>query len=218
MVELQVLLGETGFDLETLIARDLDTPTLPTRIGRSLARFLLRRFSDQSRRQHLFLRARRRDVFRWRFPEMLFADGEYFRYARYSWMEAGINDVIQCEGWWDAPEQLASGEWVRPLRGLEGLLPGGSAHLRAEAGASRLRVRLRGAVGDATGETGIRVAVATREDVNALLAHLRRTVPGGVWTDVEVPLSRPLVAGEVVIANVAVTVGQAALVHRMALV
>jgi SAM-dependent methyltransferase len=217
MRELDVLLGETGFDIETLVARDLDTPNLPTRMGRSLARFVLRRFSDQPRRQHLLLRARRRDVFRWRFPEMLFAASEYFRCVRHSWMKVGVNDTIQCEGGWEAPEQLPTGEWVRRLRGLEMLLPGGSTHLRADDGASRLHVRLRGEIGDEAGETGIRIAVAPRNAADSLLAQVHRTVPGGVWTDVEVALSRPLAAGEVLIANIAVTIGQAVLVQRMAL-
>ena len=70
--ELYALLEETGFDIESMTrtrsrhARAAGAP--PAR--RSCARCCV--LLDTSRRAHLFLRARRRPVFRWRFPPALF--------------------------------------------------------------------------------------------------------------------------------------------------
>src|SRR5262245_6441073 len=114
--ELACLL-DTGFDIETLVARDLQRFPPVQRMARSALRLLLRPFLETSRREHLFLRARKRPVFRWQFPSMLFTEAGC-RLIRYPWVEMGVNDTIQCNGGgWDSPEQLPDGSWVRRIRG-----------------------------------------------------------------------------------------------------
>jgi SAM-dependent methyltransferase len=71
VLELQCLV-DLGFDIESLVARDLRRFRPAQRVARATLRLLLRPFLATSRREHLFLRARKRPVFRWRFPELLF--------------------------------------------------------------------------------------------------------------------------------------------------
>ena len=92
------------------IARDLGTVrACRSDSGAPPCALLLRLFSPTSRRAHLFLRARRRPVFRWRFPQVLFTEPNVYRYVRHPWVEMGVNDTIQCEVGWDPLEQLPDG-------------------------------------------------------------------------------------------------------------
>src|SRR5262249_54841196 len=119
LYELQVLLDETGFEIETAAALDLGNAGLPERLRRAVLRLLLRPFSRMSRRAHLFVRARRRPVFRWRFPQILFTEPNLFRCVRHPWIEMGVNDTIQCGHGWELAEQLPDGGWVRRVRGAD---------------------------------------------------------------------------------------------------
>src|SRR5262249_10805096 len=188
--ELHALLEETGFDIETLTARDLGTPTLSARLRRAGLRLLLRPFSPTSRRAHLFARARRRRQFRWRFPDVLFTGAEMYRSVRHPWVEMGVNDNIQCDGEWQPPEQQPDGAWIRRVRGSGSALAGGSAILRGEAGRSRVIATLRGVDGI---ETPVRIAVAGRDSWETPIGLVRWAARSGDWGNGDVPLPRSAV-------------------------
>ena len=212
--ELHALLAETGFDIESMTARDLGIVSLPERLRRAALRGLLRLFSPTSRRAHLFVRARRRPVFRWRFPLVLFTQPNAYRCARYPWVEMGVNDSIQCDLGWDPPEQLQDGTWVRRVHGVDSPVPGGSVTLRGALGGQRVVVRLR----TASDPTRVRVAVAPRDAVDEPIGLLSTVVPGDGWSDIEVPLTRATVDGERLLVNVTVEEpGRAVDVQRIAL-
>jgi len=210
--ELRLLLEETGFDVESIDVRDLPGATTAERVRRAVLRALVRPFSRLSRRAHVFLRARRRDRFRWRFPEALFSEARLYHMVRHPWVEMGVNDAIQCgEGWEPAGDEAGA----RRVRGVDRPLPGGSASVRGRAGAARVRVRLRGEPGAGAGDASVRIAVS--DATHAVLGLDTRTVPRDRWTDVDVPLARAAVADEVLVVNVAVGIGDVAAVQRIAL-
>jgi SAM-dependent methyltransferase len=215
--ELYTVLDETGFDIETMLARDLVTPALPERLRRAVVRLLLRPFSNTSRRAHLFVRARRRPVFRWRFPPALFTQPNVFRCVRYPWVEIGVNDEIQCDAGWEPAEQLPDGIWVRRVRGVDSPLPGGSATLRGVDGGSRVVVQLRGEGRADDSGTRVRVAVCPRQAYDAPIGLVWRMAPADRWSDIEVPLTRPVVDGEQLLVNINVDQGGAVAVRRIAL-
>ena len=212
--ELHVLLAETGFDIESMTARDLDTVSTPERLRRAALGAFLRLFSPTSRRGHLFVRARRRPVFRWRFPPILFTQPNVYRCARHPWVEMGVNDSIQCDLGWDPPEQIQDGTWVRRVHGVYSPLTGGSVTLRGVAGATRVVVRLR-TVRD---PTRVQISVAPRDALDASIGLVSMVVPGDCWSDVEVPLTRTTVDGDRLLVNVTVQdLDRAVDVQRIAL-
>jgi SAM-dependent methyltransferase len=220
--ELYTLLDETGFDVESMTARDLGTPALSERLRRAALRAVLRLFSPTSRRAHLFARARRRPVFRWRFPQVLFTEPSVYRCARHPWVEMGVNDTIQCEVGWEPLEELPDGGWVRRVRGVDAPLPGGSAILRGEARRTRVTIALRAVDGSAGEQTRVRVAVARRDAVSGAMDEpiglVAAMVPSDRWTDLEIPLTRPAADGEHLLVNVTVAdIGRAVAVRRIAL-
>jgi SAM-dependent methyltransferase len=214
--ELQYLL-DTGFDIEAFIARDLRRFPLGERLLRSALRVALRPFATTSRKEHLFLRARRRPVFRWRFSELLFTDAMPYRVARHPWVEMGVNDAIQCEGAWGPAEELSDGSWLRRVHGRCSALPGGSAILRGVAGRSRVRVDLRAEVPAADGETRMRIGVVSRAVPLELIGAMFRSDPPDGWVTVDIPLVRTVSDGEHLVVNVAVGPDQAVAVRRIAL-
>lgn len=115
--ELRDLLEGTGFVIETLTVRDIMPIRRVHQWHRAVWRQLLRLYSPHSRNEHIFLRARRRDPFRWRFPATLFDNIESYALVRYPWMEMGINDTIQCvDGWHplqDRAEARGAIRWTR---------------------------------------------------------------------------------------------------------
>lgn len=205
--ELYALLEETGFDIESMTARDLGTVAMPERLRRAALRALLRLFSPTSRRAHLFLRARRRPVFRWRFPQVLFTEPNVYRCVRYPWVEMGVNDTIQCEVGWEALEQLPDGTWARCVLGVDSPLPGGSAMLRGAAGMTRVVITLRSTGSVTSDGTRVHIGVARRDAVSGVMDEpigLAAAVAADRWSDVEIPLSRPAVDGEHLLVNVTV--------------
>jgi SAM-dependent methyltransferase len=220
--ELHALLDETGFEVESMTARDLGTIGAPERVRRAVLRMILRTFSPTSRRAHLFARARRRAVFRWQFPQVLFTEPNVYRCARHPWIEIGVNDSIQCDLGWEPLEQLQDGTWVRRVRAADVPLPGGSATLRGIAGGSRVVVQMRGADGASGSPPRVRVAVAHRDPrtraIGEPIGLVGAAVPCDRWSDVEVPLSRPSTADEHLLVNVTVDEpGRAVVVCRIAL-
>jgi SAM-dependent methyltransferase len=215
--EVHALLDATGFDIETIAAVDLGNPGLPERLRRALLRLLLRSFSRMSRRAHLFVRARRRPVFRWHFPQILFTEPNLFRCVRHPWVEVGVNDTIQCEQGWEPAVQLPDGSWVRRVRGVDSPLPGGSATLRGVNGGSRVVVQLRGESRTGDSRTRLRVAVAASDAVDTAIGLVSWMAPHDRWSDVEVQLKRPTVDGEHLLVNVAVEPGEAVVVRRIEL-
>ena len=220
--ELHALLDQTGFEIESMTALDLGTIGVVERVRRALLRVLLRLFSPTSRRAHLFVRARRRPVFRWNFPPMLFTQPSIFRCVRHSWLEMGVNDSIQCDTGWEPPEQLDDGTWARRVRAADVAYPGGSATLRGTAGGTRVVVQMRGAEDASAGPTRVRVSVAHRDPVTRAVGEPLgiegAAVPSDRWSDVEVRLSRPATVDEHVLVNVTVEEpGRAVLVRKITL-
>jgi SAM-dependent methyltransferase len=215
--ELKLLLEETGFDVETVLVRDLPNTTIGERVRRALLRVLLRPFSRIARGSHIFLRARRRPVFRWRLPEALFSEGRLYHVLRHPWVEMGVNDTIQCDEGWEQAEELPGMGWVRRIRGVDGPLPGASAALLGVAGGSRVVVELRAHDGPGAGETRVRVAVAETGPARAVIGLTSEVAPRDRWGRVEVPLARAAVRGEHLNVNVAVEPGREVAVRRIAL-
>jgi len=151
--ELRELLEGTGFHIEEMVVRDLAAASPWERRRRALWKRLLAFYSNDPRDEHIFLRARRREPFRWTFPPALFDNIEYFTLVRYPWMEMGINDSIQCaEGWQPLePRRDGRGE-LRRTRGTLGqgflktptgrLTFGVECSAEAAAGAPPLTVRI----------------------------------------------------------------------------
>jgi SAM-dependent methyltransferase len=192
--ELREVLESTGFDVEEMVVCDLRPRPPWSRLARAGLRLFLRPFSRQSRRSHIFLRARRRDVFRWRFPVRLFEHMALYRVVRHPWVEMGVNDTIQCgEGWVprddeDTPPAARTDETIRRVQMPAGEDGAAVVWLRARAGARALALRLRAEDGPARLGLGLRDAGATLLDTTV-------TVPAGDWTEVRVPLARPPAEG-----------------------
>ena len=215
--ELKLLLEETGFDIETVLVRDLPNTTARARLRRALLRGLLRPFSRLPRGTHIFVRAHRRAVFRWRMPDALFAEGRLYHVVRHPWVEMGVNDTVQCDEGWEPAEELPGMGWVRRVRGVDGPLPGASAALLGVAGGSRVVVELRAHDGPGAGETRVRVAVAETGPARAVIGLTTETAPRDRWSRIEVPLARAAVRGEHLNVNVAVEPGREVVVRRIAL-
>lgn len=214
--ELQWLL-DTGFDLEVFVCRDLQRFSLVERLLRSALRVALRPFMATSRKEHLFVRARRRPVFRWRFSDLLFTDAMTYQVARHPWVEMGVNDTIQCEGAWGPAEEQPDGSWVRRVHGGSSLLAGGSAILRGVAGRSCIRIDLRAEVPAADGETRTRIGVVSRAVPGELIGAVFRSDPPDGWVTVDVPLARAATDGEHLVVNMAVGPDQSVAVRRIEL-
>lgn len=113
--ELRLLLEGCGFAIEAMTVRDLAALSLPERWHRALWRMLLRAYSDTPRGEHIFVRARRGDRFRWAFPPDLFDNIQFYTLVRYPWMEMGINDTIQTAAGWGALETAPDGRSIRSI-------------------------------------------------------------------------------------------------------
>lgn len=151
--ELRDLLETTGFVIEQLTHRDLASHTPAARLRRSLLKRFLTVFSQDSRDEHIFLRARRGEMFRWRFPASLFDQMELFHLARHPYVQMGSNDTIQCvHGWHAAAEDWGErGGWVRRVQGKA------NAFLRAP---------------ERAGAVGVEVFVPAREESVPVAARL----------------------------------------------
>jgi SAM-dependent methyltransferase len=118
--ELRDLLGGTGFVVEELVTRDLLRPNPDHARERAAWLRLLEIYSDVPRDEHIFLRARRGERFRWTFPPSLFDNVQFYTLVKYDWMEMGINDSIQCAAGWGPLQRDAEGVELRWVQGDEG--------------------------------------------------------------------------------------------------
>jgi SAM-dependent methyltransferase len=107
--ELRELLEATGYAIEEMSTRDLKALPRSETWQRAVWNTLLSLYSDTPRGEHIFLRARRNDRFRWQFPASLFDNIQFFVLVRHPWVEMGINDVIQCAAGWYPLERRADG-------------------------------------------------------------------------------------------------------------
>lgn len=216
--ELRLLLEETGFDIETLAVRDFGQRRLAERVRRTVLKRLLRRWSPEPHDSHIFARARRRPIFRWRFPELLFEQSHWYQIVRHQFVEMGVNDTIQAGTGWEPLETLANGAgWVRRVRWTDGPMPGASVLLRGAAGCTQILLHVRGERGDDDGRARCSVAVQEQGTDGALIGLFWAAVPVGGWTDLTVPLARVAVADEHLTVTVAVLPGHEVAVQRVAL-
>jgi hypothetical protein len=107
--ELRELLEGCGFSIEAMRLCDLVELPRRERWQRALWRRLLACYANTSRAEHIFLRARRGERFRWTFPPALFDSVTFYTLVRHPWVEMGINDSIQCAAGWHELEARASG-------------------------------------------------------------------------------------------------------------
>jgi SAM-dependent methyltransferase len=195
--ELRELLEATGFTIEEMVVRDLGHYGRRTRLRRWLRKRLLRLWSRHPRDSHVFLRARRGPVFRWRFPSSLYEHMEMYQLVRHPFLEMGVNDTIQCGPGWLGLEEAAGGEG--PVRRINGdyvhanWMDGATGFLRAGGAACGLVVRLRGE-GNGGRVSGL-VRVRPRHGEEVLARHPFE-VDAGRWVDLSVPLARSTSAGE----------------------
>jgi SAM-dependent methyltransferase len=120
--ELRELLEATGFVIEQLVTRDICpvAPPRDQRRRRAIWRWFLAHYSDAPREEHIFLRARRGQRFRWSFPPTLFDNIQFYTLVKYPWVEMGLNDSIQCAAGWYPLERDADGVELRWIAGPEG--------------------------------------------------------------------------------------------------
>jgi SAM-dependent methyltransferase len=193
--EVRGLLESTGFDVEDMMLRDLAPLSTKERWQRALWKRLLRPYSDAPREEHIFLRARRRDRFRWYFPPNLFDNTQFYVLVRYPWMEMGINDAIQCAAGWHAPERRDAAEgWMRWVSGEEG-----QAFLKTPAEVSKFGLNVYAPVAPDS-PLSVRAIVWDRwlGRVNRENVYVEQAVPleRGRWQHFEFPLQRFPRAGD----------------------
>jgi len=197
--ELRELLESTGFEVEALVVRDLGPRGWGERVRRASWKALLRLWSRQPRDTHIFVRARRRPVFRWHFPKRLYDHMEMYFLIRHPWVEIGVNDEIQRGTGWSGVEDWK--EFGGPVAKLSGdfLAQWGipcTLFLRGSADADRIVVRLR-PVADGNGADAADVRVELRHlGTDDVLAAETVRVRTGDWADVPVSLLRHPRAGE----------------------
>jgi len=149
--ELRELLEGVGFVVEELVTRDLVKPNPDHARERDAWMRFLEIYSAVPRDEHIFLRARRGERFRWTFPVSLFDNVQFYTLVKHDWMEMGINDSIQCAAGWGPLQRDEEGVELRWVHGDEGQgflkTPENLASFRAEVfassspGAGPLRVR-----------------------------------------------------------------------------
>jgi SAM-dependent methyltransferase len=215
-VELRELLEATGFDVEVMSVRELFRYDRAERLRRWLKRAALRLWSAESHHAHIFLRARRGPVFRWRFPHRLFGTNEFYDIVRDPVVEMGVNDAIHCYWGWQSLEG-ANGEQVR--RTCEMPAPTGSTcHLRGIVGRRRVTVRLRPERGRPDGTVAGEILVHERGSATAMIGVTPFTIPVGTgWTTIETSLTRGPIDREHLGVTIRLQPGQEVAVQRIAL-
>jgi SAM-dependent methyltransferase len=215
--ELAELLTSTGFAIETLTVRDLVDWTFGQRLARALQKNLLRLWSRHPHGTHIFLRARRGDVFRWVFPPFLYAHMSMYGLHRHAFVEMGTNDTIQCgQGWLPVEDWKDGGGPVRRVSGPylhNNWMDHAVALLRAPANARRLVVRLT-AAGQAAQST-VEVRLVPFASDGGEFARARFDVSRSGWLDAEVPLARPLAAGEKLAVHIEPAADEDVVVRRI---
>jgi SAM-dependent methyltransferase len=219
--ELREVLESTGFDIEEMVVCDLRALPLRERLLERVVKLLLRLWSRNSHDAHIFLRARRRDRFRWYFPPRLFDHMTLYHLYRDPFVEMGINDAIQCAGGWLPLEDgTEAGGPVRRVNG-EALnaswLEYATALLRGRAGATRMALRVKG-LGPGPGtDVPIQLTLRGAATPDRVLADRRVVLPHGAWTETAVRVAAPA-EGEQLELRVGVPRGCDLAVRRIALV
>lgn len=195
--ELCQLLEATGFTVEEIRVRDLDAPTGVRRLHRQMWRAVLRAYSDLPREEHVFIRARRRDVFHWNFPAWLFENMDLYVLAREPWLQMGINDAIQCADGWYGLEQQSPGVTVRWTR--SSLARG---FLRMPAGEPAFHLHCFAAEAERADPLRVRIVLWDRwlglTNPECVYLDEVRAIERGVWHEFRSELrSRPPVGNEV---------------------
>lgn len=200
--ELRELLEATGYAIEEMVTRDLKALPRLERLQRAVWKGLLSSYSDTPRGEHIFLRARRNDRFRWQFPASLFDNIQYYVLVRHPWVEMGINDVIQCAAGW-YPLEKCTGR-AGEMRWTHGV---GQAFLKTPAQVSRLRLDVLVTQGESRPST-IYLRAHDRwlgkVDPNHVYVDASAPLEPGKWQTVELPLRREPNPGdelEVLISN-----------------
>lgn len=185
--ELRDLVGGCGFEIERAYGRNLGQIQYSKRT-RKLEPFfrLLTALAPGEHSDHLFLLARKRGPFRWRYPRELFDEGHLASYldVRAERVVVGENDVPHTTGAWGPLVEVAGspsrriGEDVASVFLLAG--PGG---------ARRVQVALAG--GDRAGRVS---GVASSED--EVLGEAAIDLAPGAPAALEIGLRRELAAGE----------------------
>lgn len=186
--ELRDLLEGTGFVIETMSVRDI-MPIKPFhRVHRRLWNLLLHLYSAHPREEHIFLRARRTEPFRWHFPPTLFDNVESYALVLHPWMEVGINDAIQCVDGWYPPEQRRDGGGA--LRWTRG--DAGQVFLKTPAAPRAVSVECFAQAAGSTPALPVRVTVwdrwLGRVDAQCIYADASVALERGRWQRIEVPL------------------------------
>jgi hypothetical protein len=185
--ELRDLLEGTGFVIETMSVRDI-MPIKPFhRVHRTLWNVLLHLYSAHPREEHIFLRARRTEPFRWHFPPTLFDNVESYALVLYPWMTVGINDAIQCVDGWQTPEKRSDGSALRWTRG-----DAGQVFLKTPPRPRALSVECFAQSAASAPALPVRVTVwdrwLGRVDPQCVYADTTVTVERGRWQRIEIPL------------------------------
>jgi SAM-dependent methyltransferase len=183
--ELDELLRESGFVVEQLKTRDLHPDNL-------LSRFLALLLGPLSG-YNLFCRARKGAQFRWHYPPWLFRSGHPRRRVEKPYVRMGVNDPVQLgDGWWELErvgESPRHFRWTKKRAELYVLASGGERHLQ---------LHLLGDPAHRAPERFVHLTVAP-PDGSEPFERRHLTVPRGEWTTVEITLSKPVPAGEILV-------------------
>lgn len=186
--ELRELLEATGYTIEEMVTRDLKVLPRGERWQREIWKALLSLYSDTPRGEHIFLRARRNDRFRWQFPPSLFDNIQFFVLVRHPWVEMGINDVIQCAaGWYPVEKRPGKTGEMRWAHGV------GQAFLKTPPNPGKIGLEVLVTAGDDRPST-IHVRAHDRwlgkVDPNHVYVDDSAALERGGWQTVELPLRR----------------------------
>lgn len=212
--ELRELLEGTGFTVEEMATRDLSALSTGERLQRAVWRNLLQAHAalslvwrasrwgrelwqqlrrlprDLPRREHVFIRARRGERFRWYFPPDLFDNVQLYTLVQYSCVEMGINDSIQCGTGWSPLEVRPDGVELRWIQGAAG-----QAFLKVPEGFAAFKAEVWAAPGANAPARNVRVVIrdrwlgqVQRETVYADAAAMPEP---GRWHEIELPIAEP---------------------------
>jgi SAM-dependent methyltransferase len=173
-VELRELLDSTGFAVEAMEARDLVALSMVERAQRFAWKVALSLYSSTPRGEHIFVRARRKDRFRWHFPPFLFDNIQFFVLVRHPWVEMGTNHEIQtAAGWYPCESRGAAGGEMRWTHGV------GQAFLKTPPDLSKLAA-----------EVYVRDDGPARVFARAEDRWLGKADPDHIYLDASAPLER----------------------------
>jgi SAM-dependent methyltransferase len=172
--ELRELLESTGFAVEAMDARDLQPLPLFERAQRVVWKLALALYSPTPRGEHIFLRARRKERFRWHFPPFLFDNIQFFVLVRHPWLEMGINHEIQtAAGWYPCEPRREGGGEMRWTHGV------GQAFLKTPPRVDKIAA-----------DVYVRDDGPSRIHIRAHDRWLGKVDPNHVYVDASAPLER----------------------------